>query len=656
MRASRLLLSTGPALAGATASPASGVQRVIQLLASLKQKVETETAAGAKEAEAYADECIAAITGLEADVKYGGEKADEFAAVQESEAAKADGYSVDVATLGPQIAKLQDEKKTAGLVRADEAKTFQAEENELVEAGTMLTQAYSVLKRSLTGTAFLQGSTVETEKVKKVVAALSAVVSASWIDSSSTDKIKAFLEADDGLSLKQPQAVVSAYESKSGGILDAIEDLQVEIFDHDMFEKTSENLTKLRAKEMDAKHAYELLAQDLTNQIGTKEDMLAAAKQNQADAAEAAGKAGADFAATSDALEADKKQLADTKTDCHKAADAWTARKASADEEMSTLAQAIEILSGKFSLLQTSAHKSSSRNFEQREKAAALLRKLGHKFNNFGLLQAASSAQADPFVKVRALIKDMIMKLEESAAAEASKEAKCKADIEAGTRDVKIKTQQMKKYQTRLDASTAKSQQLAVDISELETEIKDLGVQMRAWTKLRTDEKKENTAVIKDAEEAIEAINGAVTTLTEFYGTSATSFLQQPQSDAANTIIAVLQQAQEDYQKIRQETESAEEAAQTDYDKDMQDGKVSLAKKKALVDGKSAEKATLKVMIAQTKRGRGKVEAWEAATGFLKNKKEECANKAMSYEERKKRREEEIAGLQEALEILTAEE
>jgi len=323
---------------------------------------------------------------------------------------------------------------------------------------------------------------------------------------------------------------------------------------------------------------------------------------------------------------------------------------------MATLDKAVEILSGKFSLLQTSSTKSSSKNFEQREKAAALLRKLGHKFNNFGLLQAASSAQADPFVKVRGLIKDMIMKLEESAAAEASKEAKCKADIEAGTRDVKIKTQQMKKYQTRLDASTAKSQQLGVEIGELEAEIKDLGVQMRAWTKMRTDEKKENSAVIKDAEEAIEAINGAVTTLTEFYGT-ATSFLQQPQSDAANTIIAVLQQAQEDYQKIRQETESAEEAAETDYEKDMQDGKVSLAKKKALVDGKSAEKATLKVMIAQIDDDLANAtKAWEAATGFLKNKKEECANKAMSYEERKKRREEEIAGLQEALEILSAEE
>ncbi|CAD7931237.1 unnamed protein product [Amoebophrya sp. A25] len=648
----KVLLGAGTLSAVAsTKSPASGVSRVIQLLTSLKQKVETETAAGAKEAEAYADACIKSVTELEADVKYGGEKADEFAAMQESESAKADGFSVEVATLGPQIAKLQEEKKTAGIVRADESKTFQGEENELVEASTMLTQAYSVLKRSLSGsTAFLQQAP-EGDRVKKVVQALSAVVSASWIDAKSTDKIKSFLEADDSLTLKQPQAIVSAYESKSGGILDAIEDLQ---------EKTAESLSHLRSKEMDAKHAYELLAQDLTNQISTKEDLLAAAKQNQADAAEAAGKAGADFAATSDALASDKQSLADTKADCHKAADAWTARKASADDEMDTLAKAIEILSGKFSLLQTSAHvvRKGSDEFEIREKASAILRRLGHKFNNFGLLQAASSAQADTFGKVRTLIKDMIMKLEESAAAEASKEAKCKSDIESGTRDVKVKGMQMKKVQTRLDASSAKSSQLTVEIDELNTEIKDLGVAMRAATAMRTEEKKSNAAVVKDAEEAIEAINGAVSTLTEFYG-GASSLLQtnQPQTDAAGPIIAILQQAQTDYEKIRQETEAAEEAAEADYEKDMQDGKVSLAKKKALVEGKTAEKATLKVMIAQLDDDLGNAQkAYEASVGFLKNKKEECANKAMSYEERKMRREDEIKGLQEALEILSAEE
>ena len=110
MRSSLIAVSAASAVSASQApSPASGVSRVIQLLTSLKTKVETETAAGAKEAEAYADECIRSITELEADVKYGGEKADEFAAIQESESAKSDGHAVEVATLGPQIAKLQDE-------------------------------------------------------------------------------------------------------------------------------------------------------------------------------------------------------------------------------------------------------------------------------------------------------------------------------------------------------------------------------------------------------------------------------------------------------------------------------------------------------------------------------------------------------------------
>lgn len=48
--------------------------------------------------------------------------------------------------------------------------------------------------------------------------------------------------------------------------------------------------------------------------------------------------------------------------------------------------------------------------------------------------------------------------------------------------------------------------------------------------------------------------------------------------------------------------------------------------------------------------------ALDAANAFLKGVKEQCANKAMSYEERQKRRADEIKGLQEALTILSADE
>lgn len=636
-------------------SPVSGVQKVIKLLDDLKQKVEVETAQGAKDAEAMENECIASVAGLEKDVSYGKGKAEELAATAENENAKADGFAVDVATLGPQIAKLQDETSVAEQIRREENKVFNGEEAELVEASTMLTQAYSVLKRSLSGgVSLLQGN--NEEEIEKVVNALGMIVAATNIDPAGQNKIRSMLQMDDSLSfsLKQPQAAVKAYESKSGGILDAIEDMQ---------EKTAQQLSKLREVEMDKKHAHELLVQDLTNQVNTKEDMLAGAKQNEADSRAAAGAASASLSEVSDSLSADEAELADTKTDCHTAADEWTARKASAEQEMEVLQKAVDVLSGKFSLLQTSSKTRSflkkDRKYEVRDQVATLLRHMGHKFNSFAMLQAAEGAMDDPFVKVRGLIKDMIAQLETQAAEEASKEGKCKADIAQGTRDVKVKAGQMKKYQSRLDGASAKFETLGTEVAELQAQVKQLGIDMQAWTKLRNQDHTDNTATVKDSQESIEAINTAIGVLQEFYGTAALlqSSAKQPQGETAGVIVEYLQTAQEDFEKILQETETSERTGKDGYEKDMQAAKVSLAKKKALIEGKTQERAGLKVMVGQvTEDLANSTKAWQAATEYLKNKKEECSNKAMSYEERKRRREEEISGLQEALEILSSDE
>jgi predicted nucleic acid-binding Zn-ribbon protein len=342
------------------------------------------------------------------------------------------------------------------------------------------------------------------------------------------------------------------------------------------------------------------------------------------------------------------------------AADEWTARKNSAEEEMATLQKAVDVLNGKFSLLQTKTSLlRKNKNYSQRDQVATILRRLGHKFNSFSMLQAAENAMDDPFVKVRGLIKDMIMHLEEQAAEEASKEGKCKEDLAKGTRDVKVKAGLMKKYQSRLDGASAKFETLGVEVTDLQAEVKQLTIDMQAWTKIRNQENTDNTATIKDAKESIEAINTAIGVLNEFYGAAA--FIQakakQPQSETASTIIEFLQTAQEDFEKILQETETAETTGAEDYEKDLHAGKVSLAKKNALIDGKTQERAGLKVMVGQVSDDLANAtKAWQAATEYLKGKKEECSNKSMSYEERKRRREDEIAGLQEALEILSSDE
>ncbi|CAD7956166.1 unnamed protein product [Amoebophrya sp. A25] len=645
MRRSLLVTSGATALAAEN----SGIKKVISLLSDMKSKVETEIKDGDVEAEEFENWCIKSITEGEADVKYGGEKVEELKATVENEAAKASGFANEVSTLAPEIAKLQANQAAAKEERKEAHSTFQKEEAELVEADTMLQKAYSVLKRSLS---FLQSGGSNSKAVddaKNAVTALATIIESIGADADSQAKIKAFLEESDPSEqlnlLQQPQAATSNYQSKSGGILDAIQGMQ---------EKNAQVLAELRDKDLKARHEFELLMQDLKNQEASKTEQLEAAKENAAKA-EAAGKtAGGDLASAEDVLKSDSEELGNTKAECDTKAKAWAARKEEATMEAGALSQAIEILSGKFggeSFLQVHASV-----LDRRAKASLLLRKLGNEYNQFSLIQAANSAQADPFVKVRGMIKDMITKLEDEAAKEASKEAKCKADKEKGEKDLKLKKGDNAKISSRVDAAEAKFAKLGTEISDLNTQLNELAADVKERTALRNKEKSENEAVIKDAAESVEALNGAITVLQDFYG-KATSFLQQPQSDAANTIISVLQTAQEDFEKLKQETEAAESDAADKYEKFSQEAKVAQATKTASVKGKTQEKAGVQESIGMLSEDLAEAgKALQAATDFLKGVMESCANKAMSYEERKKRREAEVAGLKDALEILSSDE
>jgi hypothetical protein len=255
------------------------------------------------------------------------------------------------------------------------------------------------------------------------------------------------------------------------------------------------------------------------------------------------------------------------------------------------------------------------------------------------------------------MIKDMISKLEEEAQKEASKEAKCKADKAKGEKALKIKKAQYAKLMSRSDAASAKFTKLGEEVKDLQTQLSELATAVKEATDLRNKEKANNEATIKDSAESIEALTKAIEVLSKFYGTPALVQSGQPQTETANVIMEILATSQEDFEKLKQTTESSEADAAEKYEKMTQEAEVTKAKKTAEMDGKVKEKAGVKVMMSQITEDLGEAgKALDAASSFLKGVKEACANKAMSYEERKKRREAEIKGLEEALTILSPDE
>jgi hypothetical protein len=475
------------------------------------------------------------------------------------------------------------------------------------------------------------------------------------------------METTDELRLNAaPQAKTSAYESKSGSILQTIDQMRDEVTD---------NLRAARQAETSSRHAHELLVQGLTNQIETFNGQLTEAKTNLGTATAANGAAKRALAQEQDKKKADEEYLASVTGECSEKAAAWATRQEDANAEMTAIQQAKEILSEKVVvLMQTGARTRRASEDDRRDRVVSLLRGLGRRFNSFGLLQAATSAGADPFEKVRGLIKEMIAKLEKQAADEASHKEFCDKELAENNKKKANKEAQLAKYNTRFDGATARITKLKAEVATLTQEIKDLDASVAEATKMRNAENAENTKTIDDNKASAAAVAEAIEVLRKFYaapveatGTTEFSFVQKKgaspsfdfaagRGDAAHSIIAILETAAEDFTKLAMDTEEAEAAALAEYKDFTQKAEVTKAKKNASIMGKTSELKSLEAQLAQIKEDLDITQQeLDAVNKVLANLNEQCANKAMSYEERKQRREAELAGLQNALEILSEE-
>jgi len=126
-------------------------------------------------------------------------------------------------------------------------------------------------------------------------------------------------------------------------------------------------------------------------------------------------------------------------------------------------------------------------------------------------------------------------------------------------------------------------------------------------------------------------------------------------TDVAGTIMEMLEVAESDFTKLLAENEAQESSAQSAFDKLVQDNKVTKAAKSQEISGNESELKTLERSLGNYKEDQASTsQELDAVLTYLDKLKPQCESKVMSYAERKARREEEIAGLKQALEILAA--
>jgi predicted nucleic acid-binding Zn-ribbon protein len=213
--------------------------------------------------------------------------------------------------------------------------------------------------------------------------------------------------------------------------------------------------------------------------------------------------------------------------------------------------------------------------------------------------------------------------------------------------------------------ATAKSAKLKGEVVELQAALAALAKEQADMDKLRTEQHADYVTAKADLELGLSGVRQALELLREYYG-SAAAMLQQPEppmpatfekaDGAASSIIGILEVCESDFAKNLAQEESSESDAQSVYDSTTQGNAIEKTEKDQSEKYKTQEATGLDKAVADLSSDRATANTeLDAVMEYYGKIKERCIAKPETYAERKGRREAEIAGLKQALDILDNE-
>jgi len=498
--------------------------------------------------------------------------------------------------------------------------------------------------------------------------------------------IAVFLQQDpdaaaEGLEVSAPEAY--GYEFQSKGVIDMLEKL---------LDKFIAERTTLEKTETKTQQEFEMLMQDLESSTAQAKQDREEKAELKAKALQAKADAEGDLTDTTTTRDADQQYLTDLVATCEQKATDFESRQTLRAEELVAVQKAIDIIStdavsgnAEKHLAATDEEKAaygpafaalrSATSSEFQEQAARYLRQQAGRIGSRVLSTLAARVEADPFKKVKKMIKDLIVRLMEEANEEAEHKGWCDTELSTNEQTRKEKTQAVETLHAEIDELEASLAKLAEEISGLTAAVAQLDADMAEATQLRLEEKKANELTIKDSQEAQTAVAQALAVLKEFYARAGepAALVQQRQAPEAPEIfgdepyrgmtgesggvIGMLEVIESDFARMEADTTASEATSQNQYDELMTTSKVDKASKSKDVEHKTAKRQDQKQALTEKHSDlHGTQKELDAALAYFDKLKPSCIDAGTSYEGRVARREEEIESLQTALRILNGED
>merc|ERR1719420_2442970 len=166
-----------------------------------------------------------------------------------------------------------------------------------------------------------------------------------------------------------------------------------------------------------------------------------------------------------------------------------------------------------------------------RHRLISLLKEAGKKLKSPVLSTLAVKVAEDPFGKIKTMIQELIERLLEEEADEATHKGYCDEEIAKTVKDRDYRLRDIDALNSHLEKLNARTAKLTLTKGELEAEIQELTEDYLNQTAARAAEKAEHAATVTETKEGLEAVKEAINILSHFYGAAAKAFTQQPSVD-----------------------------------------------------------------------------------------------------------------------------
>eukprot|EP00451_Oxyrrhis_marina_P001355 CAMPEP_0204269840 /NCGR_PEP_ID=MMETSP0468-20130131/17364_1 /ASSEMBLY_ACC=CAM_ASM_000383 /TAXON_ID=2969 /ORGANISM="Oxyrrhis marina" /LENGTH=664 /DNA_ID=CAMNT_0051245289 /DNA_START=29 /DNA_END=2023 /DNA_ORIENTATION=- len=635
------------------ATKTNPISKILGLLAGLRKTVVSDGEAEQASYEQYTRHCKDASKQKAFEIEDGQSQVADLSATIEKAAAKINSLDSKIESLSTNVKQNEGDLSDATAVRSKEHDDYVANDKELVEVIDTLERAVGVLEKALKGGSSLV-QVVNNPQMRNIVDALAAVASAASVSSKDGHQLTALLQSSEDAEFAAGQApAVAAYETHDGSssILDLL---------GDMVDKAEGQKSDADKAEMTAQFEFNKVKQSLTDQIAFDNKQLDAARKGLASQRQVKATAEGDLATTQRELAEDIKSDKESHDDCEKAAEEWNASMQERKNEVAALDKATQIIKEKtggaeaqaYGLVQTGA-KAQTHDY------AAVLAQIveaGRTGADKGVsalavrVKAVLASSSDPFAKVKGLIAEMIERLEKQAADAAAQHEFCSTETAKSTAKKEDKESEIESLSAKIAKAQSRISQLKEQVANLQGELSHIAATDKELTDIRSTEHAAFTKAEKDYSDGVDGVQMALKVLRDYYAEN------EANSSAGGSIISILEVAESDFSKLLTEAREAEDEAQEAYDAQMDEDKLEKTTKSGGVKYKTQEVGQLEKAIAENTDSRdGVSEELDAVLEYLSKLNDQCVAKPEPYAERKRRREAELAGLKNALEILEGE-